>query len=128
MAKKRTKRAPVLTSSGAPFPSHSDFLYPYLDILDKLSPITRSKMKEELAKYFKLTSADLKIPTRGGSTTIFESRINWVLQHMRWAGFVDIPKKGTWEINSNGRNYLATHSTISIKDLMAIPSFAAHKK
>ena len=128
MAKKRTKRAIVLTSSGAPFPSHSDFLYPYLDILDKLSPITRSKMKEELAKYFKLTPKDLEIKTRGGSTTIFESRINWVLQHMRWAGFVDIPKKGTWKINSNGKKYLATHSTISIKDLMEIPSFAAHKK
>ena len=85
-------------------------------------------MKEELAKYFKLTPKDLEIKTIGGSTTIFESRINWVLQHMRWAGFVDIPKKGTWVINSNGGKYLDTHSTISIKDLMEIPSFAAHKK
>lgn len=48
--------------------------------------------------------------------------------HLVWAGLMNIPKRGIWEITDKGRAYLASHRNFGIKDLMEIPSFAAHKK
>lgn len=111
-----------------PFPTNSDFLRPCLDILDKCSPISRVDMKDKLAKNFRLTPADLSLPTRNGSNTMFNSRIDWVRTHLVWAGLMNIHKRGTWEITDKGRACLASHGYFGIKDLMKIPSFAAHKK
>lgn len=85
-------------------------------------------MMDKLAKLFRLTPADLSLPTRGGSNTMFNSRIDWVRTHLVWAGLMNIPKGGTWEITDKGRAYLASHRNFGIKDLMEIPSFAAHKR
>ena len=85
-------------------------------------------MKDKLAKNFRLTATDLSLPTRGGSNTMFISRINWVGMHLVWAGLMNIPKRGIWEITDKGRAYLASHDDFGIKDLMEIPSFAVHKK
>lgn len=111
-----------------PFPTNSDFLRPCLDILDKCSPISRDDMKDKLAKLFRLTETDLRLPTRRGSNTMFNSRIDWVRTHLVWAGLMNIHKRGTWEITDKGRAYLASHGKFGIKDLMKIPSFAAHKR
>lgn len=111
-----------------PFPTNSDFLRPCLVFLDKCSPISRDDMKDKLAKNFRLTPADLSLPTRNGSNTMFNSRIDWVRTHLVWAGLMNIHKRGTWEITDKGRSYLASHRNFGIKDLMKIPSFAAHKR
>lgn len=85
-------------------------------------------MKDKLAKLFRLTETDLRLPTRRGSNTMFNSRIDWVRTHLVWAGLMNIHKRGTWEITDKGRAYLASHGKFGIKDLMKIPSFAAHKR
>ena len=110
-----------------PFPTNNDFLRPCLAILDKCSPISRNLMKDKLAKHFRLSDEELKLPTRKGSNTMFISRIDWVRMHLVWAGFMNIPKRGIWEITEEGRAYLISHGNFGIKDLMEIPSFAAHK-
>ena len=85
-------------------------------------------MKDKLAKLFRLTETDLSLPTRNGSNTMFNSRIDWVRTHLVWAGLMNIHKRGTWEITDKGRSYLASHRNFGIKDLMEIPAFAVHKK
>lgn len=109
-------------------PTNSQFLYPCLSILNDYSPIKREDMMDKLARHFKLAKTDLSEPTRSGSKTKYESRIDWVRQHLRWAGFMVIPKRGTWMITDEGKAYLTSHTDITIKDLMKIPSFAAHKR
>ena len=110
------------------FPTNNEFLRPCLSILNENSSISRDAMKDKLAKHFRLSDDELKLPTRKGSNTMFVSRIDWVRMHLVWAGFMNIPKRGTWEITDEGRVYLISHRNFGIKDLMEIPSFAAHKR
>lgn len=111
-----------------PFPTNNKFLSPCLSILNAYSPISRDDMKDKLAKNFRLTPADLSLPTRNGSNTMFNSRIDWVRTHLVWAGLMNIHKRGIWEITDKGRSFLASHEDFGIKDLMEIPAFAAHKR
>ena len=109
-------------------PTHSDFLHPFLEVLEKKSPIKRKDMMREMANHLALSSDDLELLTEDGGQTQYESRIDWCYQHLSWAGLMYNPKHGIWEITDEGREYLRTHTYFGENDLMKIPSFAVHNK
>ena len=109
-------------------PTHSDFLHPFLEVLEKKSPIKRKDMMREMANHLALSSDDLELLTEDGGQTQYESRIDWCYQHLSWAGLMYNHTHGIWEITDEGREYLKTHTSFGIKDLMEIPAFAAHKR
>ena len=70
-------------------PQFEKFLYPFLLAL-KDKNLSRREMVEELRVVFDLSDEDMSIRTRSGSTTQVLDRINWTLQYLRRAQFVDI--------------------------------------
>lgn len=103
-------------------PIFEDFLYPFLEqIKDK--DVTTKEMKQLLIAHFKLTDEDSALMTKSGSSTQVSDRINWTRQYLRRALFVELPKREVYRITQRGKDFLATHSSLSKKDLMGYPEF-----
>ncbi|MCQ2335947.1 MAG: restriction endonuclease [Paludibacteraceae bacterium] len=105
-------------------PSFEKFLYPFLKCLES-GDVTLNDMRKELIKKFNLTQEDLQLRTKSGNETQFNDRIGWARQYFRRALFITIPKNGTYSITQRGKDFLKTHETLTIDDLMAYPEYAA---
>lgn len=108
-------------------PKFENFLYPFLYNL-KDGKLTLSEMKERIIKHFNLSEDDCSSMTKSGSTNQFEDRIGWARQYFRRALFIEIPQKGTYELTQRGRDFLDSHTSLSIEDLLAYPEFASYAK
>lgn len=108
-------------------PIFEKFLYPFLLFL-KDGDLSIKDMRIKLIEYFNLTEKDLALKTKKGRTTQFNDRINWSRQYFRWALFIDIPKSGVWRLTDRGKEYLNSHCTLTINDLMAYEEFVKHYK
>lgn len=106
-------------------PTFEKFLYPFLCCL-KDGEASLADIRKQLAEHFQLTDADLQLKTRGGSTSQFNDRIGWSRQYFRRALFIDIPRYGIYKLTQRGRDYLDTHSDLTINDLMAYPEYAQY--
>lgn len=103
-------------------PIFEDFLYPFLEqIKDK--DVTTKEMKQLLIAHFKLTDEDCALMTKSGSSTQVNDRINWTRQYLRRALFIELPKRGVYRITQRGKDYLASHTSLSKKDLMEYQEF-----
>ena len=82
-------------------------------------------MVEELRVVFDLSDEDMSISTRSGSTTQVLDRINWTLQYLRRAQFVEI-KDGRYHITQRGAEFLSSHEMLTINDLLDYKEFAEY--
>ena len=105
-------------------PIFEDFLYPFLEYLKSGEKSVR-EMREHIVEYFNLTEEDIQERTRGGNTTKVNDRIGWSVQYFRRALFIDIPKRGTYKLTQRAIDYLQTHTSLTVDDLMAYPEYAA---
>jgi len=106
-------------------PPFEKFLYPFLLCL-KDGDVTLKELRDNLAKYFGLTDADLQLKTKSGSSSQFNDRIGWSRQYFRRALFIDIPQNGVYRITQRGLDYLKSHTDLTIDDLMQYPEYAAY--
>ena len=106
-------------------PTFEKFLYPFLLCL-KDGDVTLQEMRNKLQQHFNLSDADLQIRTNSGGYTQFNDRIGWARQYFRRALFLDIPQNGVYRLTERGRDFLNTHDSLSIDDLMVYPEFAAY--
>lgn len=106
-------------------PIFEDFLYPFLSFVGQRD-MTTKEIKRALIEHFHLTEQDCALPTRSGTTTQLNDRINWTRQYLRRAQMLEIPSKGVYRISERGRNYLATHTDLRKKDLLQFPEFAVY--
>lgn len=104
-------------------PKFEYFLYPFLNYL-KDGEVTNKEMKQKMIAHFKLSDEDIALTTKGGGTTQLSDRIGWCRQYFRRAGFIEIPKRGTWKITQRGLDYLNNHSNLEIDDLLNYEEFA----
>ena len=104
-------------------PIFEDFLYPFLLAASK-KDITVSEMRQYIIDYFHLTDEDCSLRTKNGNTTKVQDRINWVRQYLRRAQMIELPQRGVYRITQRGKDYLASHDSLSKRDLMAYPEFA----
>jgi len=103
-------------------PKFEQFLYPFLlQIRDKDK--TKDEIKEALIKQFNLSKDECIQKTKSGSTYVIDSHLGWVRQWLRRALFIEIPTRGTYRITQRGRDYLATHSDLTEKDLLEYPEY-----
>ncbi len=105
-------------------PQFEKFLYPFLFAL-KDKNLSRREMVEELRVVFDLSDEDMSIRTRSGSTTQVLDRINWTLQYLRRAQFVEI-KDGRYHITQRGAEFLSSHEMLTINDLLDYKEFAEY--
>ena len=105
-------------------PIFEDFLYPFLFATSK-KDMTVSEMREYIVDYFHLTEEDCSIRTKNGNTTQVADRLNWVRQYLRRALMIDLPQRGVYRITQRGKDYLASHNSLTKRDLMEYPEFAS---
>jgi len=104
-------------------PKFEDFLYPFLIRL-KDNELTKKNMTESLIAQFNLTEEDCSLLTKSGKSYQIDDRIGWVRQYLRRAKFLDLPRRGVYKITQRGLDYLNTHDSLRIKDLLAYKEFA----
>jgi len=105
-------------------PTFEKFLYPFLNALkDKDS--NRKEMIEYIRSYFNLTDEDMNVKTKSGGVTQVSDRVGWSLQYLRRAGFVAIID-GRYNITKRGSDFLKTHDSLSVIDLLDYEEFAAY--
>ena len=103
-------------------PTFEKFLYPFLLTLkDKES--NKKQMVEMMCSYFNLTNEDMNIRTKSGSTSQVSDRTGWALQYLRRALFVEI-KDGKYHITKRGLDFLSSHNSLVINDLLNYKEFA----
>lgn len=103
-------------------PKFEDFLYPFLLSL-KDGPREISEVKQSLKKYLHISEDDCKTFTKNGKITQFSDRIGWSRQYFRRALFIEIPKRGQYELTDRGKEYLNKHSSLKIVDLLKYSEF-----
>lgn len=106
-------------------PKFEEFLYPFL-ILIKDQDLSSKEMRDALIAHFDLTEADCALKTKSGTTTQVKDRINWTVQYLRRALFINLPQRGMYRITNRGKEYLQKYKTLSKKDLMAYPEFSKY--
>ena len=106
-------------------PKFEEFLYPFL-ILIKDQDLSSKEMRDALIAHFDLTEADCALKTKSGTTTQVKDRINWTVQYLRRALFINLPQRGMYRITNRGKEYLQKYTTLSKKDLMAYPEFSKY--
>lgn len=104
-------------------PIFEEFLYPFLLATSK-KDITSSEMRQYIVDYFHLSDEDCSLRTKSGNTTQVADRLNWVRQYLRRALMIELPQRGVYRITKRGKDYLASHNSMSKKDLMEYPEFA----
>lgn len=105
-------------------PQFEKFLYPFLNVL-KDKDVTKREMVEELRVFFCMSDQDMNARTKSGSVTQFIDRVGWTLQYLRRALFVDI-KDGRYHITQRGTDYLNSHNSLLITDLLDYKEFAEY--
>lgn len=106
-------------------PKFEEFLYPFL-VQIKDRDLSSKEMRDALIAHFGLTEADCALKTKSGTTTQVKDRINWTVQYLRRALFINLPQRGMYRITERGKEYLQKHKTLSKKDLMAYPEFSKY--
>jgi restriction system protein len=106
-------------------PTFEKFLYPFLLLL-KNGEKTTSQMVEEIADYLGLTEDDKLLRTKSGASTQLRDRVGWARQYFRRALFIEIPKPGLYRITQRGLDYINSHASLLIEDLLVYPEFAEY--
>ncbi len=106
-------------------PQFEDFLYPFLYSL-KNGALSISEVTDKIIKHFNLTEEDCMLKTKGGNKTQIADRINWCRQYFRRALFIEIPKRGTYQITTRGSEYLKNNDSLAFSDLMKYEEFAEY--
>ena len=88
--------------------------------------MTVSEMRQYIIDHFHLTDEDCSLRTKNGNTTQVQDRINWVRQYLRRALMIELPQRGVYRITQRGKDYLASHNTLTKRDLMEYPEFESY--
>ena len=106
-------------------PIFEEFLYPFL-LATNNKDMTVSEMRQYIIDYFHLTDEDCSLRTKSGKMTQVADRLNWGRQYLRRALMIELPQRGVYRITKRGKDYLASHNSMSKKDLMEYPEFASY--
>ena len=103
-------------------PDFQSLMLPFLQHLEDGADHSNAEISEHLAKYFKLTEADLKELLPSGRQSYFSNRVQWARTYLNKAGLIDYPQKGLSKITPRGREVLAEKlDKISVKYLQKYP-------
>ena len=91
-------------------PDFQSIMRPLLDLLADGRDWDRQKTQDALARHFGLTEAELLELLPSGKQAIFANRVAWAKSHLKGAGVLESPRRGTHRITARGRELLAKHS------------------
>ena len=99
-------------------PKQNQFNRSVLEIADKSNGVLSYKdLIEALTERFSLNESDFQEMITGGRQTVVYNRIAWATGELKRAGLLDSPARGSFQINSEGHNYLRTQGDTSTSQL-----------
>lgn len=105
-------------------PKFFEFFVPVLWALDQHSPIKAKDLREQVARYMKLTDEDMNewLPSRRQLT--YQNRIHWAITYLKNAGLVKNIKRGEYSITEQGhKSYTEDADKIDLRYLERFDSF-----
>lgn len=89
-------------------PKYDELQYPALRILGDGKPRKARDMIDQLAQEYLMTTEETEQLYDSGKGPIFLDRLHWALSYLNMAGLVSKPKRGVFQINSEGSKLLST--------------------
>ena len=109
-------------------PGFQSIMLPLMQHISDGNEHSLSELMGSLALHFKLSDEDLNCYSSNKNHTIFHGRVGWARNHLKRAGFLEIPQKGHLVITDNGKQVLSTNpSDITMKFLRQFPEYRSGK-
>jgi len=91
-----------------PIPKHDEIRLPILNFLKNGDQIRIRDFVEPMAVFFKLTEEEKSTKYASGQNDKFANRVFWAISYLNMSGLIDKPKRGVYQINSDGLKMLNT--------------------
>jgi restriction system protein len=105
-------------------PDFQSIMRPLLEHLSDGLEHDRQETVDVLAREFRLTEEELAQLLPSGKQQTFANRVAWAKSHLKGAGLLESPKRGTSKITPAGQAFLASHAgPVSIGVLSQFPSY-----
>lgn len=106
-------------------PKFEEFFLPCLMCLSDGNIHTQELLRKYVIDYFRMSEADANALIKSGKKTQVSDRVSWTISYFLQAGLVDAPKRGAYQINNFGKEFLIKHKDgFNKNDLLEIPAFA----
>ncbi|MBI4775560.1 MAG: restriction endonuclease [Deltaproteobacteria bacterium] len=105
-------------------PDFQSIMLPLLEYLSDGVARSNAEIFEGLARTFKLTEQEKLELLPSGKKRVFVQRLGWAKAHLRGAGLIECPAKGSYTITEEGKDLLSKGlSGIQVKDLLQIKDY-----
>lgn len=109
-------------------PDFQSMILPVLQNVSDEKPHSIREVVAALAGNYQLTEEELQKMLPSGQQTVFSNRVHWAKAHLKKAGLVESPSRGTLLITAQGKELLRNPpEKITIGYLKQFPSFDWHK-
>ena len=101
---------------------------PLLDYLSDGSEKERSVTIDYLAQHFGLNDDELSQLLPSGKQAVFANRVAWAKSHLKGAGLLEAPKRGSHRLTPAGREFLKRHTgPVNMAVLNQFPAYQAFR-
>ena len=105
-------------------PDFQTIMLPLLKEISNGNDFTAKDVNSNLAKYFNLTEEQLQEMLPSGKQGVFANRVAWAKAHLKIAGLVESPKRGSFKITPKGLEVLGQNPPIiNLKFLKTLPEY-----
>lgn len=95
-----------------PIPKHDEIRLPILEFLKDGDQVKNRDFVQPMAEYFKLSEDEKEMKYASGQQDVFGNRVYWALSYLSMAGLLDKPKRGVYQISSQGLEMLKSPEKI----------------
>jgi restriction system protein len=107
-----------------PVPDFQTIMKPFLEYLSDKLEHSNQEIEAYLAKYFKLSEAELKELLPSGSQPKFRNRVAWTKAHLKIAGLISTPRRNYSIITNSGIELLKRNlDRVDLSILRTIPAY-----
>jgi len=111
-----------------PIPDYQTIMLPLLVLLADRAEHKKQEAVDTLAKYFKLTDAELLELLPSCLQPIFGNRVGWAMTYLKKAGLIEAPRRAVCKITERGIETLKqSPKEINVKFLSQFPEFLEFK-
>lgn len=104
-------------------PRHNEIYREILELIQDERECNYKELEERLSQKLKISPEERAILLESGVRTIFMDRIGWSIVYMKKAGLIERPRRGYFQITSEGKKVLERDEEIDDKVLMRYPSY-----
>ncbi len=109
-------------------PDFQSMMLPLLETIADGKEYSNRQVADLLTDRFALTDNDLQQMLPSGARTIFTNRLAWAKAHLKKAGLLESPSRGTLLITAKGRDVVNQHpNKVNIRFLKQYPGYVWHR-